>query len=62
MDIVGNGLLGEIIYWKTAIPLTKQTTGIDLHVAEPSLAELRQMNAGTWKDSRLKGERIPRLE
>lgn len=40
---------------------TKRTTGVAKKVAESTLAELRELDAGTWKDARWKGERLPTL-
>lgn len=41
---------------------TKRTTGVDRPVAEMTLSEVRELDAGSWKDPRWKGERIPSLE
>ncbi len=41
---------------------TKRTADRELVVAEASLDELRQLDAGAWKDSRFINERIPTLE
>ena len=41
---------------------TQRTTGIALLVADSTLAELQQLDAGSWKDTAWKGERIPSLE
>jgi len=38
---------------------TLRTAGIKKIVAQSTLAELKQLDAGNWKDSRFKGERIP---
>lgn len=40
---------------------TKRTAGKDLKVAASTLAELRLLDAGSWKDARWSGERIPTL-
>lgn len=41
---------------------TKRTTGVDLDVRKSTLAQLRELDAGSWKDAQWKGERIPTLE
>jgi glycerophosphoryl diester phosphodiesterase len=41
---------------------TKRTTGRDLVVAESTLAELRALDAGSWKGPAWAGEKIPTLE
>ena len=41
---------------------TKRTTGVAGKVAERSLAELRKLDAGSWKGEAWKGERMPTLE
>ena len=41
---------------------TKRTTGVDRPVAEMTLSELHELDAGSWQDPRWKGERIPSLE
>src|SRR6185369_4417312 len=41
---------------------TGRTTGVDLAVAETSLAELRRLDFGAWKGAHWAGERIPTLE
>lgn len=38
---------------------TLRTTGVKKIVAQSTLAELRQLDAGKWKDSAFTGERIP---
>lgn len=38
---------------------TLRTAGIKKIVAQTTLDELRQLDAGQWKDSRFKGEKIP---
>ena len=41
---------------------TQRTTGRPGAVAELTLAELRALDAGTWKDPRFRGERLPTLD
>jgi len=41
---------------------TLRTTGVDLVVAEHSLSELQQLDAGSWKGIQWKGEKLPSLE
>jgi glycerophosphoryl diester phosphodiesterase len=41
---------------------TPRTTGRPGVVAELTLAELRGLDAGTWKDPRFRGERLPTLD
>jgi len=41
---------------------TKRTAGLDKAVAEQTLSELKKLDAGTWKDARFAGERIPTLK
>lgn len=41
---------------------TKRTAGVELDVAKSTLAELRQLDVGRWKDERFAGEQIPTLE
>jgi glycerophosphoryl diester phosphodiesterase len=41
---------------------TRRTTGVAGKVTNASLAELQQLDAGRWKDSRWAGTRIPSLE
>ncbi|MDZ7618353.1 MAG: glycerophosphodiester phosphodiesterase [Patescibacteria group bacterium] len=41
---------------------TKRTAGVDRMVAEQTLAELKTLDVGRWKDPRFAGERIPTLE
>ncbi len=41
---------------------TKKTAGVELDVAKSTLAELRQLDVGRWKDERFAGERIPTIE
>lgn len=38
---------------------TRRTTGVNKVVAESTLAELRQLDAGSWKDAAFAGEKIP---
>jgi len=40
---------------------TKRTAGVDLDVAQSTLADLRRLDVGSWKDPRWRGERIPTL-
>ena len=40
---------------------TKRTTGVSMLVAEAKLAALRELDAGTWKDAKYAGEKIPTL-
>lgn len=40
----------------------KRTTGEDWKVAERTLAELRTLDAGTWKHKRFVGEKLPTLD
>ncbi|MEO6245356.1 MAG: glycerophosphodiester phosphodiesterase [Opitutaceae bacterium] len=41
---------------------TKRTAGRDAKFAELTLAELRQLDAGTWKDAKFAGEKVPTLD
>jgi glycerophosphoryl diester phosphodiesterase len=41
---------------------TKRTTGVDRKVVEQTLAELKALDVGRWKDPRFAGERIPTLD
>jgi len=41
---------------------TGRTAGVDLLVADSSLAELKQLDVGAWKGARWRDERIPSLE
>jgi len=41
---------------------TQRTAGLDKPVTEQTLAELQSLDAGSWKDARWAGERIPTLE
>lgn len=40
---------------------TRRTGGRDRPVAEQTLAELRELDVGSWKDERFRGERVPTL-
>lgn len=40
---------------------TKRTTGVSRVVAESTLAELRELDAGSWKSPKFAGEKIPTL-
>jgi glycerophosphoryl diester phosphodiesterase len=41
---------------------TKRTTGTAKNIADSSLAELRELDAGSWKDPKWKGEKLPTLD
>ncbi len=41
---------------------TKRVAGVAKKVSEQTLAELRQLDVGRWKDARFEGTRIPTLE
>jgi len=41
---------------------TRRTTGVDLKVAEQSLSELQQLDAGSGKGEQWRGEKVPSLE
>ncbi len=41
---------------------TKRTTGVASLVAESTLEALQKLDAGSWKDPRWKGEKLPSLE
>lgn len=41
---------------------TKRTTGTDLKVVDSTLAELRKLDAGSWKDKKFAGEKLPTLD
>lgn len=41
---------------------TKRTAGVDWNVARRTLAELKTLEVGRWKDERWAGEKIPTLE
>jgi len=38
---------------------TKRTTGVDKSVAQCTMEELRQLEAGSWKGQRWRGEKLP---
>ncbi len=40
---------------------TKRTSGVERNVAEATMAELKELDVGSWKDAKFKGERIPTL-
>src|SRR3954454_13113161 len=40
---------------------TKRTAGVDVAVVDQTLAELRRLDVGRWKDERFAGEPIPTL-
>lgn len=40
---------------------TKRTAGVEKPVAEQTLAELRKLDVGRWKDAKFVGEKIPTL-
>jgi glycerophosphoryl diester phosphodiesterase len=41
---------------------TKRTTGVNKKVVDQTLAELRQQDAGKWKDAKFTGEKLPTLD
>ncbi len=41
---------------------TKRTTGRDAKIASLTLAEIRQLDAGSWKSPKYAGEKIPTLD
>ena len=41
---------------------TKRTSGVDLKVAEATSEELRQLDVGSWKDTKYTGEKVPFIE
>jgi glycerophosphoryl diester phosphodiesterase len=41
---------------------TKRVAGVDRKVADQTLAELRKLDVGRWKDARFAGERMPTLD
>lgn len=43
-------------------PNTKRTTGVSKEIKESTLEELRNLDAGRWKDTKWDGERMPTLE
>ena len=40
----------------------KRVTGVDALVEETDFSKIRELDAGSWKDDRFRGERIPLLE
>jgi glycerophosphoryl diester phosphodiesterase len=50
---------GEIVALHDATTL--RTTGVDLAVAESTLPDLRELDAGVWKGGKWRGEPIPTL-
>lgn len=40
---------------------TQRTGGVDRRIADQTLAELRALDVGSWKDARFAGEKIPTL-
>lgn len=40
---------------------TKRTGGVDRRIADQTLAELRALDVGSWKEARFAGEKIPTL-
>jgi glycerophosphoryl diester phosphodiesterase len=40
----------------------KRTAGRDVEYSQITQAEARELDAGSWKDAKFKGEKIPRLE
>lgn len=40
---------------------TKRTTGVDLPVAATTSLKLRELDAGSWKDEKYRGEKVPFL-
>lgn len=51
---------GEVIVIHDAT--TKRTAGKDGPVGTQTLAELRQLDAGSWKDPKFRGEKLPTLD
>ena len=43
-------------------PTAKRTAGRDVKFAELTLAELRQLDAGAWKEAKFAGEKIPTMD
>ncbi len=43
-------------------PTTKRTTGMEGKVQEMTLPELQKLDAGSWKNSKYAGEKIPTLD
>jgi len=41
---------------------TERTSGVEMTVAQSSLAELKQLDVGSWKHKRFSDERIPTLQ
>ena len=41
---------------------TRRTTGHHAPIAEQSLADLKKLDAGSWKNARFENERVPQLE
>jgi glycerophosphoryl diester phosphodiesterase len=41
---------------------TKRVAGVEKKVSEQTFAELRQLDAGSWKDAKWAGEKLPSLE
>jgi len=41
---------------------TERTAGVKLEVSNSTLAELKKLDVGSWKDKRFAGERIPTLQ
>jgi glycerophosphoryl diester phosphodiesterase len=50
---------GQIVLMHDAT--TKRTAGVDRKVVDQTLAELQQLDVGSWKDKRFAGERIATL-
>lgn len=42
-------------------PNTKKTTGVEKAIKDSTLAELRSLDAGSWKGKRFAGEKLPTL-
>ncbi len=42
-------------------PNTKKTTGVEKAIKDNTLAELRTLDAGSWKEKRFAGEKLPTL-
>lgn len=42
-------------------PNTKKTTGVDKAIKDSTVAELRTLDAGSWKGARFVGEKLPTL-
>ncbi len=51
---------GEVVVMHD--PNTRRTTGHDSWIAERTLAELKQLDAGAWKSEAFVGERIPTIQ